>query len=83
MGIREISYLQAFCDYPEHLGDTQVKRSGEYHLIGPQQVICKDCWENIMTTEDLLIFLKVEHSVVKFFKIHHSLENSDELNGTT
>lgn len=78
MGVSQITYWEVVCDYPTHVGDPKVKSGVAYHRTSTtnprsDQVICNNCWDNRMTVEDLLIFLKVGHWI----------ETPEKLNGLT
>lgn len=61
MPIREISYYEVTCDYPHHSGPRNVGKGYEFHRIGLQRIICRICWNDVMTVEELLDFLGIDH----------------------
>lgn len=68
MGRKKITYYQVRCDYSIHIGDRELANGDEYHHLEADIVICKNCWNNLMTVETLLVLLKMYHQVAKVGK---------------
>lgn len=63
MGIIELITYRVSCDYPGHEGKTLLGPTEEFHRLEGGRIICSDCWDDEMSTDDLLQFLRISHRV--------------------
>jgi hypothetical protein len=65
MSVEQVSHFIVTCDFPGHEGpDRALKKNEPFHHLNGYRIVCKGCWDNVMTFEELLQFINTPHSVM-------------------